>query len=299
MGAVRIIVLAVAAVAAIGLFVMMRSMASGPKPTTVVAAPAPVEKPMAQVLVAKRDLPVGTRITAADVGWQPWPADALNPSFITDGSAPAAPPPPPATAQGKAAQKAEKAVKAAASMLSGSNAPQAVVGAVVREPILSGEPVTERKIVRGGEGGFMAAVLQPGMRAMALPVTVETGAGGFILPGDRVDVLQNRRAEASGGGAGAQETVATVIMRNLRVLAIDQTTEPQKDAKAMVGAVATLEVPARDEEVISKAKSQGDLVLALRSYADAGGPSGRGVGGDNTRVRVWRAGQASEVTVAQ
>ena len=161
------------------------------------------------------------------------------------------------------------------------------------------EPVTERKIVRGGEGGYMAVVLQPGMRAMALPVTVETGAGGFILPGDRVDVLQNRRVDNPGGGGGAQETVATVIMRNLRVLAIDQTTEPQKDAKAMVGAVATLEVPAGDEEVMSRAKSQGDLVLALRSYADAGGPSGRGAGGDNTRVRVWRAGQASEVTVAQ
>ena len=297
MGAVRIIVLAVAAVAAIGLFVMMRHMASGPKPTTVIAAPAPVEKPTAQVLVARRDLPVGTRITPADVGWQSWPMEGLNPSFITDGSAPAAPPAP--TPTGKAADKAAKAVKAAASMLSGSGAIQSVTGAVVREPILSGEPVTERKIVRGGEGGYMAVVLQPGMRAMALPVTVETGAGGFILPGDRVDVLQNRRVDNPGGGGSAQETVATVIMRNLRVLAIDQTTEPQKDAKAMVGAVATLEVPAGDEEVMSRAKSQGDLVLALRSYADAGGPSGRGAGGDNTRVRVWRAGQASEVTVAQ
>jgi pilus assembly protein CpaB len=296
---IQAIVLLVAVVAAGGLFMMMRNMASGPKPTTVIAAPAPVEKPVAQVLVAKRDLPVGTRITAADVGWQPWPLDALNPSFITDGSAPAAPPPPPKDAAGKAVAKADQAVKAAASMISGSGAMQRVAGAVVREPILSGEPVTERKIVRGGEGGFMAVVLQPGMRAMALPVTVETGAGGFILPGDRVDVLQNRRVEGAAGGASNQETVASVIMRNLRVLAIDQTTEPQKDAKAMVGAVATLEVPASDEEVVSRAKSQGDLVLALRSYADAGGPSGRGAGGENSRIRVWRAGQASEVTVSQ
>jgi pilus assembly protein CpaB len=294
---IQVIVIIGALVAGGGAFLMMRHMASGPKPVTVVAAPAPVERPTAQVLVARRDLPIGTRITAADVGWQPWPADALNPSFITDGSAPAAPPPP--TPQGKAAAGAAKAVKAAASMLSGSSGIQAVAGAVVREPILSGEPVTARKIVRGGEGGYMAVVLQPGMRAMALPVTVETGAGGFILPGDRVDVLQNRRVENPGGGANNQMTVAAVIMRNLRVLAIDQTTEPQKDAKAMVGAVATLEVPAGDEEVVSRAKSQGDLVLALRSYADAGGPSGRGVGGENQRIRVWRAGQASEVTVAQ
>jgi pilus assembly protein CpaB len=298
MGAVRIIVLAVAAVAAIGLFVMMRHMASVPKQATVIAAPAPIEKSTSQVLIARRDLPVGTRITAADIGWQPWPADALNASFITDGSAPLAPPPP--TAEGKAAAGAAKAMKAAASMISGSGAMQAVIGAVVREPILSGEPVTERKIVHAGASGFMAVVLQPGMRAMALPVTVETGAGGFILPGDRVDVLQNRRVDnPGGGGANNQETVATVIMRNLRVLAIDQTTEPQKDAKSLVGAVATLEVPAGDEEVVARAKSQGDLVLGLRSYADAGGPSGRGVGGENQRIRVWRAGQASELTVAQ
>jgi pilus assembly protein CpaB len=292
----QVLILIVAVAAFIGIFVMMRGMASGPKPTTVIAAPAPAARPTAQVLVARRDLPVGTRITAADVGWQAWPADGLNPSFITDGSAPAAPPPP--TVAGKAADKAARTVKAAASMLSGSNALQSVTGAIVREAILSGEPVTDRKIVRGGEGGYMSVVLQPGMRAMALPVTVETGAGGFILPGDRVDVLQNRRME-TGGGASNQETVATVIMRNLRVLAIDQTTEAQKDAKALVGAVATLEVPAEDEQVISRAKSQGDLVLALRSYADAGGPSGRGAGGENSRIRVWRAGQASEVTVAQ
>jgi pilus assembly protein CpaB len=296
MGAVRIIVLAVAAVAAIGLALMVRHMASGSRPAPVaVAAPAAVEKPMAQVLVARRDLAVGTRIHAGDVGWQPWPIDSLNASFITDGSAAVPTAPAPKSVAGKAAKTVEKV---AASVISGDPA-RALDGAVVREPILSGEPVTERKIVRGGEGGFMAVVLQPGMRAMALPVTVETGAGGFILPGDRVDVLQNRRVEAAGGGSANQETVSTVIMRNLRVLAIDQTTDAEKNAKSVVGATATLEVPAGDETVVAKAKSQGDLVLALRSYADAGGPAGRGVGGENTRVRVWRAGQASEVTVAQ
>lgn len=299
MGAVRIIVLAVAFVAAIGLFLMMRSMAGGHKPAPVVVAAAPVEKPMSQVLVAKRDLSVGTRISSGDVGWQPWPVEALNASFITDGSAPVAPPPPAKDAAGKVADKAVKAVeKVAASVISGDPA-QALNGAVVREPILAGEPVTERKIVRGGEGGYMAVVLQPGMRAIALPVTVETGAGGFILPGDRVDVLQNRKIEASGGSGSNQETVSNVIMRNLRVLAIDQTTQPEKDAKALVGATATLEVPAADAPVMARAKSQGDLVLALRAYSDAGGPSGRAAGGDNTRVRVWRSGQASEVSVGQ
>ena len=169
---------------------------------------------------------------------------------------------------------------------------------MVREPILSGEPVIERKIVRDGQGGFMAVVLQPGMRAMALPVTVESGAGGFILPGDRVDVLQSKRVDKAGGGG--QDVIGKLLMRNLRVLAIDQTTEPEKNAKSVVGATATLEVTAADAPKLARAKTQGDLMLALRSYADAGGPSGA-VGGneEGERLRVFRAGQASEVMASQ
>ncbi|MDB5440555.1 MAG: Flp pilus assembly protein CpaB, partial [Caulobacteraceae bacterium] len=119
MGAVRIIVLAVAFVAAIGLFLMMRHMVGRPRPAPVAAAPAVVEKPMSQVLVAKRDLSIGTRISTGDVGWQAWPVDALNASFITDGSAPAAPAPEPKSAAGKAVKSVEKV---AARVISGDPA---------------------------------------------------------------------------------------------------------------------------------------------------------------------------------
>ncbi len=199
MGAVRIIVLAVAAVAAIALAFVVHKMTSGHP-----AAPAPVvaaapDKPSVQVLVAKRDLPTGTRLAPADLAWQTWPADSLNPAFITDGSAPIAPPK-------TVAGKAEQVAKSATSALSGGGAMQNLTGAIVREPILANEPVVERKIVRGGEGGYMSVVLQPGMRAMAVEVNATSGAGGFILPGDRVDVLMSRKLEgrSSDSGAGRQ-----------------------------------------------------------------------------------------------
>ncbi len=311
MAPARIIVLAVAFVAAIGLMFMVNRMMQ-PKPAPApIAAPAPPPKASTNVLVAKTDLPIGKRIVRDDIAWQPWPVDSLNPAFITDG---AAPPPPPIQAEPAADKKDPKkkgpaealaeAAAPAAARVSGAGARDQLVGAIVREPILAGEPIVERKVVRMGEGGFMSVVLQAGMQAVSLPVTVETGAGGFILPGDRVDVIQSRRIDkaasgGNGGGAG-QDVESRTILRNIRVLAVDQATEPPKGDKAVVGAVATLEVAAADAPLVARAKTQGDVVLALRSYADAGGPSGRTVSdGANEQVKVIRAGQMSEVTVSQ
>ena len=177
------------------------------------------------------------------------------------------------------------------------------VGSVVREPILAGEPIVLRKIVRAGDSGYMAAYLEPGMRAMAIRVTVETAAGGFILPGDRVDVVLTR--ETNLGNLGASEgdrskfTSATV-MQNIKVLAIDQSTRAGDDEQTVIGATATLEVGPRDAEALALAKSEGELSLILRSYADTGGPSGRVSAGprQSSAVRVYRGG-APEVVVVQ
>lgn len=295
MNAVRLIILLVAAVAAIGLAFVVRGAFGDKKAPVAAAAPSvtAVSKPQVQVLVAKRDLPIGTRLTPADVGWQSWPAEGLNAAFITDGAPPAAPE--------TGAKGAVDDAKKAASSLFGGAAMQQVVGSIVKEPILANEPMTLRKLVHSGEGNYMAVVVQPGMRAMSVSVTVDTGAGGFILPGDRVDVILALQNE---GGRGF---TSSTVLRNIRVLAIDQASEPDKDAKTMVGAVATLEIATGDTEVLTSAqaaaKSQGLLVLALRSYADAGAASGRvasrsaAPADDATTVRVFRAGQSSEVTV--
>jgi pilus assembly protein CpaB len=281
MGAVRIAILAAAAVAAILLAFMVRGMMSPGAPTET-AAPAEAA-PMAQVLVAKQDLPIGTRITPAMIGWQAWPLEALSPSFITDGAT--------ATPAAEGADKvAQKASQVAADTL-GASPMQAFDGAIVREAMAAGEPIVARKVIRGGEGGYMSVVLAAGMRAVSVPVSADTAAGGFILPGDRVDVLQSR--ETPDGSGRVTET----LMRNLRVLAIDQSTEPAEDANTMIGGVVTLEAPASDVEVLVRGKAEGEMILVLRPFTDVGGPVGRGGSAEPQTVRIFRDGEMSEVSV--
>lgn len=302
----KIAVICIAALAAIGLALVVRAMGSPSGQPAASAAAAVETRPMAKVLVAARDLEPGRRLADADLSWKDWPVDDLNPLFITDGATPLkaenAADAQPADAKSGVV---ERAVKAVAEV----NAPGAkadYIGAVVREPILAGEPLVARKIVRAGDSGYMAAYLEPGMRAMAIRVTVETAAGGFILPGDRVDVLLTREVKSASGEAGGTKFAAATVMRNVKVLAIDQSTRAAEDEKAVVGATATLELTGRDAEILALAKSEGELSLVLRSYADTAGPSGhvpgavrRGAGatGGGGVVRVYREGQAEAVAV--
>ncbi|WP_292067293.1 Flp pilus assembly protein CpaB [Brevundimonas sp. UBA7664] len=300
----RIIVICVAAVAAIGLALVVRAMGSPSNtPTAVAAAAAVPTRPMAKVLVAAKDLQPGQRLTEADLAWKDWPVDEVNPAFITDGSTPL--PAAEAAADADAARPAGAvaSVTRAANDLATGGAKADYVGSVVREPILAGEPIVSRKIVRAGDSGYMAAYLEPGMRAMAIRVTVETAAGGFILPGDRVDVLLTRETTLS--NIGSQEGdrskfTSSTVMQNVKVLAIDQSTRAGDDEQAVVGATATLELGPRDAEALALAKSEGELSLVLRSYADTGGPSGRvaPVARQSSAVRIYRGG-APEVVVVQ
>jgi pilus assembly protein CpaB len=293
MSAVRLLVLVIAAVAAIALAFVVRG-AFSPKtaPSAASAAPTPVAGPTVRVLVAKRDLPTGARLAPTDLGWQDWPAEGLSDTFTTDGAPPQVKP--------TGAAGAAKDAAATAGSLFGDAAIKALDGAVVREPFVSGEPIVARKIVKTGEGNFMAIVLAPGMRAMSVGVTVDTAAGGFILPGDRVDLIVSRTDD--------DQVVTETVLRNVKVLAIDQAAQPTKDAQTMVGAVATLEVSAADTELVAsaqtKARAGGALTLALRSYADAGAPTTRGGGSSGApdageTIRVVRAGQSSQVTVSR
>jgi pilus assembly protein CpaB len=299
----RIIVICVAAVAAIGLALVVRAMGSPSKTPTAVATAAVVPaRPMARILVAAKDLQPGQRLAESDMSWMDWPVDELNPAFITDGTTPL-----PATeaVDGEKVDRPSGAVASvtrAATALATGGAKADYVGSVVREPILAGEPIVGRKIVRAGDSGYMAAYLEPGMRAMAIRVTVETAAGGFILPGDRVDVLLTR--ETTLGNMGAQEGerskfASSTVMQNVKVLAIDQSTRAGDDEQAVIGATATLELGPRDAESLALAKSEGELSLVLRSYADTGGPSGRVTAvRQSSAVRVYRGG-TPEVVVVQ
>ncbi|AYG94465.1 Flp pilus assembly protein CpaB [Brevundimonas naejangsanensis] len=311
----KIAVICIAALAAIGLALVVRAMGSPSGQPGATAAAAVETRPMAKVLVAARDLEPGRRLADADLSWKDWPVDELNPLFITDG---ATPPKAEAAAEGGKSADAQptdakagavdRAMKAVA-VLNAPGAKADYVGAVVREPILAGEPLVARKIVRAGDSGYMAAYLEPGMRAMAIRVTVETAAGGFILPGDRVDVLLTREIKSASGDEGGTKFAAATVMRNVKVLAIDQSTRAAQDEKAVVGATATLELTGRDAEVLALAKSEGELSLVLRSYADTAGPSGHvpgavrrgggatGAAGGGGVVRVYREGQAEAVAV--
>lgn len=300
----RIAVIAVAAVSAIGLALVVRAMMGG-EPTATATASVAEARPMAKVLVAARDLQPGQRLTDADLEWKDWAVEDVNPVFITDGSVPIPQAEAAAEARAEAAEaeaedagvEAARRVAEAAEALATGGAKADFVGSVVREPILAGEPIVARKIVRAGDSGYMAAYLQPGMRAMAVSVSVETAAGGFILPGDRVDVLLTREVDL--GNVGTPESArsrfaSSTVMQNVKVLAIDQSTRADENEQAVVGATATLELGPRDAEALALAKSEGELSLVLRSYADTSGPSGR-VAAPRTEARAVRVHRGDDV----
>ena len=300
----RIVVICIAAVSAIGLALVVRAMGSSSNEPAAPAAAAPVEvRPMAKVLVAAKDLEPGKRLVEADLEWKDWPVDEVNPIFITDGSTPV-PAKPAAESAAEKATDAVNRVTKAATELATTGAKSDYIGSVVREPILAGEPIVSRKIVRAGDSGYLAAYLEPGMRAMAIAVTVESAAGGFILPGDRVDVVLTAETNRDGAVEGATKSkfASGVVLQNIKVLAIDQATRVGDDAQAVVGATATLEVRPQDSVLLAQAKSEGELSLSLRSYADTAGPSGatrRPVAAVSQpqAVRIYRGGAPEVVAV--
>src|SRR6476469_2352016 len=204
---------------------MARSMFAGASAPKAEAAPVAPQGP--KVLVAQRVLPTGTIITADAIGFQPWPKELVKDAYYIDGESDVS----------------------------------KLLGTVVRFPITAGEPVTQGALVKPGDRGFLAAALGPGMRAITVPVSAKTGVGGFVFPGDRVDLMLTQEVSGTDGGAAlkANET----IMHNVRVLATDQSTETTKvdDGKTVVTefSTVTLEVTPRIAEKISVAQTIGTL----------------------------------------
>ncbi|AMN45109.1 Flp pilus assembly protein CpaB [Rhodoplanes sp. Z2-YC6860] len=236
MKAARILVLGIA-LAAGGAAAYLVSGDDTPKQV----APAPVVQqfPTVDVLIAKGDIGMGTAVTAQDFSWQAWPEATTGDSYITRKARP--------------------------------NAAEELVGAITRAPFTAGEPIREGKLIRAnGAAGYMAAILPSGMRAVSTEISPETGAGGFILPNDRVDVILSRRA--NNDVRGSAPPVSETILTNVKVLAIDQTVEEKGGQRVVVGKTATLELSPRQAESLAQSRQQGTLSLALRSLLDASRP---------------------------
>ncbi len=232
MKAARIVVLIVA-VSAGGLAALLAGR-SGQAP-----APPPkvVQIETAEVLTAKTDIGMGQVVAAQELQWQVWPLSAAGPSFIRRSERP--------------------------------DAMQSLAGSIARTPFATGEPIREAKLIKANGSGFMAALIPSGMRAISTEISPETGAGGFILPNDHVDVILSRRDREAEKNGSAETHTSEVILTNVRVLAIDQTVEEKGGQKVVVGKTATLELGLRQAETLALARQQGTLTLALRSIADA------------------------------
>jgi len=229
----KLVLLVGAAIVAIGTALLARSMFAGASAPQ--AAAAQVEPQGPKVLVAQRALPTGTIITADAIGYQRWPEELVKDAYFLDGEADIS----------------------------------KLIGTVVRHPVTAGEPVTQGSLVSPGDRGFLAAALSPGMRAVTVPVDAKSGVAGFVFPGDRVDMVLTQTVNGSDGtNLKASET----IIRNLRVLATDQSTEQETvDGVTQVKAFSTVTLEATPTivEKITVAQTIGTLSLTLRAISDS------------------------------
>jgi pilus assembly protein CpaB len=235
MKSARVVVLGVA-LAAGGVAAYLASGSDAPK--TAVVEPVP-QLPTVDVLVAKSDIGLGQSVGPDDVQWQTWPAATASTNFIRRSDKP--------------------------------DATSQLAGSIARSPFIAGEPIREPKLVKTNGSGFMAAVLPGGMRAVSTEISPETGAGGFILPNDRVDVLLTKRQKGSNNNSKDLIT-SEIILSNIRVLAIDQAPREKDGQNSVVGKTATLELKLGQAEALARARQTGTISLALRSMVDARAP---------------------------
>ena len=235
MKAARLVVLGVA-IAAGGVAAYLASHGRNPAPLEPAKAPVMALETV-EVLIAKADLSRGDVIASNEIGWQVWPKTSTNGNFI---------------------------VKSAR-----SNAVKEFTGAIVRVPVQAGQPIFDPMVVLAKGSGFLAAILPKGMRAVAMDITAESDAGGFILPEDHVDILLTRHDKAAEKITGNEKIVTDTILRNVRVLAVDQAVEEKSGQKVVVGRTATVELTPQQAETLAMAHQQGTLSLALRSLVDS------------------------------
>ncbi len=193
-----------------------------------------VEKPSIRVLVAKEDLPAGRFVKPEHLRWQAWPDDTVAPTYVIEDDRPM----------------------------------EDFVGGVVRASIAAGQPITDIRVVKPGQQGFLAAVLEPGMRAVSVSVNAETGLAGFVFPGDRVDViLTHGMKEEDAEGNQFTKRASETVLQNVRILAVDQSMNDQSQ-EAAIAKTATLELTPKQAEILTVTAQLGVLSLSLRGLQE-------------------------------
>lgn len=245
----RVIVLGIAFAVAAGAALLAKSMV-GPSQTKRVVEERMINT--TKVLVASGKIKIGQMVSAKDLAWHEWPTSALNSSYVD--------------------------------IRQNKNGKSQFEKSIARTTFQEGEPINKHKLIRRNQGGVMAAILTPGMRAISTKVKESTTAGGFILPNDRVDVILSRKLKGRGGA----KYVSNAILKNVRVLAIGQNIDQPQNKKSAIAKTVTLELTLAQSETLTLANSMGSISLALRSISSAANKSNDGSAEDEDRSGVIR-----------
>ena len=209
---------------------------TGPERTNPPGGAMAASVDMVKILVATRPLVIGTLVKPGDLAWRDWPKVALDAAYISDHSA-----------------------------KRGS-----FTGSIARSSIEPGEPITAGRLAAIGAGSALAAITQPGSRAVSINLTPTSGVSGLIVPGDRVDIILTYALPrpADGSGGGMERHAAATILSGIRVLAVDQRlSAATTDSKEIHN--ASLEVTAKQSEVLALAAELGKLSVSLRGLGPA------------------------------
>jgi pilus assembly protein CpaB len=219
------------------------------------------EQQMARIVVASQEMAFGAPLNSSNTRLVNWPANSVPTGAFT-------------------------------------SLEEATRNRVVLRPIVVGEPILASKVSGADGRATISANLPKGQFAYAVPIGDASGVGGFVRPGDVVDVVLTR--QIPGEGATASDKMADIVLSAVPVLGIDQVAD-EKNTNPAVGKTATLQVDTMGAQKLALATQMGVLSLALRNVADQDVGFARTVTGrdlSNSRLYIPAKGQGGGAVVA-